>query len=243
MMQLVSEQTDIRVPRVVQVVRDPELKETYLEMEYVDGLDLEEVWPTASWWRRFKILWTLRRYVRQLRNIKVFQPDVPGPIHPDGVPMACLPPDFSEDGAGPFKSYKELAFFFDTMRTITLVHIFPRVKDPTPFPLFDMTSPLVLTHADLHVRNVRIGADDTVWLLDWTNAGMFPLYYEYSLIRRGPGVLSSPWIAWFIAGRYVRQHQFFMNIKFGAFYSRGAFRYDLSEPHRLKVFRRLLRIV
>lgn len=243
MMQLISEQTDIPVPRVIQVARDPELRESYLEMEYIDGVDLEDMWPSANWWKRLKILWALRCYVRQLRRLKVPNPEVPGPIHPDGAPLACLPPDFSEDGAGPFNSYKELAIFFDTMRTITLVHSFPRVKEPTPFPLFDATYPLVFTHADIHGRNVRIGPDGTVWLLDWTNAGIFPLYYEYSLIRRSPGVLSSPWIAWFIAGRYARQHQFFINIKFGAFSSRGAFRYDLSEPHLLKVFRRLLRII
>jgi thiamine kinase-like enzyme len=39
--------------------------------------------------------------------------------------------------------------------------------DPSRNDLFDYFEPLVLTHQDLNVRNVIVGEDGRLWIVDW----------------------------------------------------------------------------
>lgn len=40
------------------------------------------------------------------------------------------------------------------------------------------TTTLVFTHQDLAPRNMMIGTDGNLWLLDWERAGFYPRYFE-----------------------------------------------------------------
>lgn len=94
---------------------------------------------------------------------------------------------------------------------------------------FDDSVPLVLTHGDISLYNVRLGYDGTVWLLDWGHSGVYPKWFEYAAImtyddrtRRTPH--SWLWFAPFIAGWYKSQNYFMQRISLALMY------YGLEDP-------------
>ncbi|KAJ3557893.1 hypothetical protein NM688_g1226 [Phlebia brevispora] len=229
-MSLVASQTTIAVPRIrKQVVWRGFL---YVFMEYVQGEDLINIWPSLSWWHRFKIVWTLRSYVQQLR--KVFVPPVPGPVDGSGQALVCMGHFFTEAGDGPFSSYAKLSAWYASKRRITIAlekeRCAIRKSDYTaPDIHFDNSLPLVLTHGDISQYNVRLGHDGTVWLLDWGRSGVYPQWFEYASImayddfsQRTPR--SWLWFAPFIAGWYKSQNYFMQRISLALIY------YGLEDP-------------
>ena len=90
-------------------------------------------------------------------------------------------------------------------------------KEPSQI-YFDDSLPLVLTHGDISVYNVRLGTDGKVWLLDWGFAGMYSQWFEYASIMayndKDPprGWL---WYAPLIAGWYKSQLSFMNRYAFG----------------------------
>ena len=63
-MHLVSSQTSIPVPKFRRCIFWQD--SLCIFMEYVEGRDLHEVWPSLNIWSQFKLAWVLRGYVRQL---------------------------------------------------------------------------------------------------------------------------------------------------------------------------------
>ena len=51
--------------------------------------------------------------------------------------------------------------------------------DPARKDLFDGSGPLVLTHQDLNLRNIIVGEDGRLWLIDWAWSGYYPPWFEY----------------------------------------------------------------
>jgi hypothetical protein len=95
-MTLVATQTTVPVPsllRVVPTAKHPR-RWRFIVIRYIPGANLEDRWPTLSWWRRAIVLWTLRRYVRKFWKIPLGNRP-PGPIG-DG-PQLCFGPAFHED--------------------------------------------------------------------------------------------------------------------------------------------------
>ncbi len=43
---------------------------------------------------------------------------------------------------------------------------------------FDASKPLVLTHNDLNAGNVMVDEDQQLWLIDWSESGFFPEFWE-----------------------------------------------------------------
>lgn len=120
-MHIVSTRTTIPVPKVHRLVHTGGFKDSFIEMDYVDGVDLHELWPTMSWLGRLRVVWTLRGYIRQLRQLRIPFHSAPGPLHPKGQPQVCFARiSFPEDGAGPFPSYKATETLFNMMRGVTL---------------------------------------------------------------------------------------------------------------------------
>lgn len=78
MMEFVSLQTSLPIPKIRRCITWKGFQ--YLFMEYVEGSDLYEIWPSLSLWRRFMVAWTLRGYIRQVRAIELPNKDIPG--HP-----------------------------------------------------------------------------------------------------------------------------------------------------------------
>ncbi|KAI0783771.1 hypothetical protein C8Q75DRAFT_833485 [Abortiporus biennis] len=46
-------------------------------------------------------------------------------------------------------------------------------------PPFDESYPLVFTHNDISMRNVILGDDGKVYLVDWAFSGFYPAWMEY----------------------------------------------------------------
>ena len=75
---------------------------------------------------------------------------------------------FTEDGGGPFRSYVDMAAWFDRRWFDVLAPcLMPRI------PKFDTSHPLVLCHMDLHMRNLILDAKWKLWFVDWESAGGF----------------------------------------------------------------------
>ena len=56
-------------------------------------------------------MWSVRRYIRELQKTPIPNPDVPGPFDASGKSYMCHGNYFTENGAGPFNSYTEMAAF------------------------------------------------------------------------------------------------------------------------------------
>ncbi len=53
---------------------------------------------------------------------------------------------------------------------------------------FDDSEPLVLTHQDINPRNIIVGEDGRIWMIDWAWSGYYPPWFEYITMLRQAGV-------------------------------------------------------
>jgi thiamine kinase-like enzyme len=83
----------------------------------------------------------------------------------ENKPQTCVGPWmlFGDIPTGPFPTCKDLMRF---------------VNKNSRQPLDD-SQPLVLTHMDLTMRNIVVGSDRKVWLVDWEWSGFYPPWFEY----------------------------------------------------------------
>ena len=49
---------------------------------------------------------------------------------------------------------------------------------------FDDSAPLVLTHQDLNMRNLIVGDDGRLWVIDWAWSGFYPRWFEFVAMGR-----------------------------------------------------------
>lgn len=127
---MIRSTTATPVPELRQVVVDGNT--TYLVMECIEGDSLRDRWPHLSLWSHFRVAWTLRGYVAQLRRLRR---SVPGTLHGG----RCDGPLFTEDGAGPFRSYDHMVAWFNRRLDVS-----QRMgQAPVDAPRFDSRSPLV----------------------------------------------------------------------------------------------------
>jgi len=230
-LELVFQYTTIPVPRVRRAIRDGHTN--IIVMDYIPGRQLSHVWPAMPTWQKLRVVFTLHDYVRQLRAIRHPRSVVPGPVAPPGhPPRICTSPLFGHkfEWRGPFASPDELAAFFDDRYRMALIgqHVDPaqaavRVRaDP-----FDNGGTLVLTHQDIHMRNIIVGDDGRLWLIDWAWAGFYPRWFEYVAMRiqsrNEETVVKRKEPLWdllvpFICGNYYRQGKWFSRMAAGMLY-------------------------
>ncbi|KAI6046770.1 kinase-like domain-containing protein [Pisolithus marmoratus] len=182
-LQLVFAKTTIPVPRVHRVVKGE--WDFLIVMDYIKGQTLAQVWPTFSVWRKFSVAFTLRRYVRQLRRLKASPVTPPGPLSVQ-APLTCESPIFGQvqSRRGPFPSYSELSTFFNERCKMALDARGVPEDHPSRKTLFDDSEQLVLTHQDLNLRNIIVGKDGRLWIVDWAWSGYYPPWFEYVAMQR-----------------------------------------------------------
>ena len=202
--EFIRKNTTIPVPRCDRIVQDQEDGRTYICMEYIPGRTLAECWDELSWWMRFRVFITLRDYVRQMRT---FTHAIPGPISHDGSPQPCRGPLFGDDEIGPFESSTAFADFFNSKYDITKrfqpVYV-KGIQKP-----FDNSGSLVFTHHDMHMRNIILGDDGQLWVIDWDLAGYYPIFFEYCGIKVFEGRQPNSFDKWIplVTGRWDGQGQ------------------------------------
>ncbi|KAG6813240.1 hypothetical protein H0H92_012877 [Tricholoma furcatifolium] len=172
--------TDILIPRYHRLVRPAsQMTRTILLSQYISGRTLGQCWDTLGPWMQFRVALTLRHYIRQLRSLSS---SVPGPVGEQ--PQLCYGPHFIEGGAGPFPDYEALSAYYAARLETTR-----RWAESTDKPIpdlapFDNSLPLVMTHQDLNERNIILGNDNQLWIIDWQLSGFYPEWFEYSSVMR-----------------------------------------------------------
>lgn len=166
---------------------------------------------------------TLRRYIRQLHCVEATPLTPPGPVSKEG-PRKCvhITSIFGPVGPsrGPFASYKELTAFMEQRYCFYFRHK-PEAKGRGE--RFDDSSPLVLTHNDLNPRNIVVGDDGQLWVLDWAWSGFYPGWFElYTMSNQVSNEEVGGWYDWFwdlmvpfVCGPYFRQQLWLSKAAYG----------------------------
>ncbi|PCH36187.1 kinase-like protein [Wolfiporia cocos MD-104 SS10] len=191
---LVRESTTIPVPAVRRYLTVN--GNNAIIMDYIPGQTLEDCWGQLGFWRRLRVVWTIRRYIRQLQRVLV-----------PGTPRSKQFP--GRIGNGPQLSPSAE----DHVHTATLGASAQFLTDVEYFT-FDSSLPLVLTHLDLNPRNLMIDHDSCVWFIDREHASFYPQWFEYVAMLNGWEMLGRwrGWILGFMAGFYRRQNSFIAKI-------------------------------
>ncbi|TFK75591.1 kinase-like protein [Pluteus cervinus] len=219
---LVAKKTNIPVPRVHRVIKQEE--RYVILMDYIPGQTLAQLWPTYSIWKKSRVAFTLRRYIRQLQHLKATPATPPGPLSSQGPRICENPGIFSSmrSSLTPFASYAELAVFFNQRCKVALDHYKIPENDPSRKRRFDDSGPLVFGHQDLTPANIIVGEDGLFWIVDWSWAGYYPAWCEYATMLR-QGDRKSDYNFWdclvpFICGPYFKQEQWLSSIEVGLYY-------------------------
>ncbi|KAH9911869.1 kinase-like domain-containing protein [Fomitopsis serialis] len=183
---LVFRHTTIPVPRVRRIIRDP-IGITLILMDYIPGRQLSVVWPTMSLEERLCVVFTLRDYVRQLQAVRHPRSAVPGPVAPGDEARTCESPVWGQliERRGPFTSYRDFSIWCDRAQRVGIDLLKKKPRWTTsdlrfePFDTIMGSSPFVLCHQDLNMRNIIVGDDGRLWLVDWAWAGFYPPWFEY----------------------------------------------------------------
>ena len=123
-----------------------------------------------SLFSKLRVAYILRRYMRQLRAIRHPRSLIPGPVAPDDEARGAnchIMAGFLMHRRMPMETYAELSAWWNglystSMRMAPALHA--GTMEPEPF---DDSRPLVLTHCDLNMRNILIGDDRRIYLIDW----------------------------------------------------------------------------
>lgn len=147
-------------------------------MDFVEGRTVEECWDELSQTERVDVVSQVASMIITLHSIPLSQEQEqqPGPV---GC-KTCVARGywFPDAGAGPFGSKDKLEAWFNRRLEITQ-HFKQAPKDAPPFH-FDR---LVLTHLDIAPRNLILGPDGKVWLIDWADSGIYPEGFEFAALH------------------------------------------------------------
>ncbi|KAM0553373.1 hypothetical protein ACHAPJ_007387 [Fusarium lateritium] len=196
----IEKHLQIRAPRLYAMYQDEPSGCFYLIMEYIQGVNLESIWPSLSNESKSSVTTQIKDMFGQMRTLNPpnnFIGGINGGTLRD-TPFHTEDPDPRING--PFKSSEEVGlalalasrnFWEATGRSVWLPRFFTQHLGAA---LKDHEAKF--THGDLHMRNVvvekvlknsssggeteqhyeyRVGG-----IVDWESAGWYPAYWEYA---------------------------------------------------------------
>lgn len=171
----------IAVPKVHRVL-NIETENVYfgcrclIVMDFVEGRSVEECWEHLNEAERADVVTQVASMITTLQSIPVPQQQQPGPVNC----RTCLARGFwfADMGAGPFGSKEDLEAWFN--HKLTVCKNCKQAPETVPPFHFDK---LVYTHQDIAPRNLILGADGKVWLIDWGDAGIYPEWFEVASLN------------------------------------------------------------
>ncbi|KAF8583481.1 hypothetical protein K439DRAFT_1318061, partial [Ramaria rubella] len=132
----------------------------YIVMRYIEGKTLDNVWSDTSVTKRMDILYQLKEYMSQIRNIGSTTTISP-----------CIGPWFPQMGIDNLKNSHDITQWLNKVRLACKSWNMGEVQ-------FKGGSNLVLTHQDIHMKNLLVDNNFKLWILDWEFAGYYPHYFE-----------------------------------------------------------------
>jgi hypothetical protein len=196
----VRRNTSIPVPKIRRYITRGE-NCAYLLQEKIEGTRLDKLWPSYSSLQRFLTAWILRGYILELRKASSIyhRCNVPGPMA-DVLRHCHGPLDlFGSRDQGPFENSTQLLDYFNKWST----------KGGPRFDGSYSSQPLVLTHNDLSMRNIVVGQDGKLWLVDWGWSGFYPPWCEYVATKSAAHNDSAPKSWWeyipLITGAWLKE--------------------------------------
>ncbi|GLB43422.1 putative phosphotransferase enzyme family protein [Lyophyllum shimeji] len=166
----------MRVPKVYGWCEDG--GQRFIYMERVEGVTVEERWPSLSAPQKLAVVEQLNVMVSSMRRLK----QAPGNSYIGAVHHGHIHEQVWNitDRLGPFDSVKTF-----TDQLFELGKHLPGYPDH-PFirslrHAFSDHSSIVFTHADLHRRNIIMSATstDVLGIIDWHEGGWYPEFWEY----------------------------------------------------------------
>ncbi|KAG5639767.1 hypothetical protein H0H81_000047 [Sphagnurus paluster] len=165
----IYEHTSIPVPKIRKYLQNSFV----VVMDRIPGVSLYEAWPRLSAFQQILVAWTLRGYIEQLRHASAAysRRHVPGPMY--DRPLRCESPSLMlfDDRTYLLPTTEALIDFFNKQSHIP--------SDAPPSCRFTDDAPLVLTHNDLCPRNIILGDDGRLWMIDFGGSGFYPPWFEY----------------------------------------------------------------
>ncbi|KAJ7227321.1 kinase-like domain-containing protein [Mycena pura] len=169
----IAANTTIPVPRVHRIFED---SRGYLNlvMDYVEGMELEQVWDGMQPRDRLAVMHQLRDYIAQLRKLKPPRPGAVEALNGD----ACK--DFRIRADRPFASVAEFQMFlgrdwFMENKLAEYNEFAPALQRSAA-----RSYRTVFTHCDLAPRNILVKGARIVAIVDLEFGGWYPEYWEYT---------------------------------------------------------------
>lgn len=140
-----------------------------IEMDFVDGECLEDVWPSLDGKQKQSIAEQLRDIVTTMRQRRHCL-DTIGSL---GGPARDVRRFSVHDGGVIYNEAEFNDFVLDFVPNT------PSIVRDALTPLMGVNSQILFTHGDLSPRNIIVKGDRIQALLDWACAGWYPEYWEY----------------------------------------------------------------
>ncbi|KAI0867619.1 kinase-like domain-containing protein [Hypoxylon argillaceum] len=194
----VAKSTTIPVPKVYAIYQrqDGKLFITFIVMQYIPGVTLQDLWGSLDTARKTAIAKTLHGYFDQLRGLR--HPGYFGDIH-GGPPLDDL---FSATRAAyeiktSIKTENELIDWIIRMYSFEvgerMAHKIRYYRHVLPTVLRDADSSPVFTHNDFQRKNVMVQPDGGLCIIDWEFSSWLPVYWEFTSATFSNGRWDDDW--------------------------------------------------
>lgn len=187
-LQLVAANTSVPVPKVFCAFTRKGI--TYIFMEYIVGVPLNEVWDEMSKEDQERIVGELKGYFEQLRQIPRPRPGTICTAAGDDHPVCPYRTPNIEKGAGPWQNEEDFNVF---LRSGPPDDSAESGKDAQMLKDYiekqDNGHEICFTHGDAAPRNIMVarsrssGECHVAALIDFEMAGFLPEYWEYTAAR------------------------------------------------------------